>query len=66
MCRVAKGEDERIDGIVLSWFRHMKNDRLARMVYVGSRLEGRPPKSWIDSMNECLKKIGWVSKEDGI
>ena len=44
----------------------MKNDRLARMVYVGSRLEGRPPKSWIDSMNECLKKIGWVSKEDGI
>ena len=38
----------------------IKNDRIAKRVYVGvcagSRLVGRPQKRWNDTMKECLRK----------
>ena len=60
-----KGLDQRIDGGVLMWFGHaerMERDRITKRVYVGecagSHSVGRPQKRWIDTMKECLKKIG--------
>ena len=60
-----KGVDRRIDKGVLHWFGHverMENDRIAKRVYVeeyaGSCSVGRVWKSWIDTMEVCLKKRG--------
>ena len=57
--------DERIDEGVLQWFGHvekMEKDRIVKRVYVGecsgSRLVGRPQKSWINTVKECLRKRG--------
>ena len=40
----------------------MKNDMIAKKVYVGecsgSRSVGRPKKRWIDTGKDCLKKRG--------
>ena len=51
---MAKSVDENIG--VLRWFSH------AKRVYVGlcavSCLVGRPRKRWIDTVKDCLKKIG--------
>ena len=39
-----------------------ENERIAKKVYVGecagSRSVGRPRKSWIDTVKDCLKKRG--------
>ena len=49
----------------------MENDRIAKRVYIGefagSCSVGRPQKSWIDTMKDCLKKrFGYQeSKENG-
>ena len=55
--------NERIDEGVLQWFDHVErigNDRIAKRVCVGectgNHSVGRPRKSWIDTMKECLKK----------
>ena len=60
-----KGVDDRIDEGVLRWFSHverMKNDRIAKRVYVGecagSQSVGRSWKRWIDTMKDFLKKRG--------
>ena len=52
LCRVTKGVGERIDECVLRWFgdeERMKNDMIAKRVYVGeyagTRQVGRPQKS---------------------
>ena len=57
--------DERIHEDVLRWFGHAERtekDRIAKRVYVvesaGSRLVGRPRKSWIDTVKDCLRKKG--------
>ena len=40
----------------------VERDRIAKRVYLGecagSRSVGRPHKKWIDTVKECLKKIG--------
>ena len=40
----------------------MENDRIAKRVYVGecagSRSVGRPRKRWINTVKDCLRKIG--------
>ena len=45
----------------------MKNDLIAKRVYVGecggSRPVGRPRKRWIDTANDCLKKRGLDIRE---
>ena len=50
MCRMDKGENERIEEDVLHWFSHMErmeNDRIAKRLYVGefvgssSAMEGK-------------------------
>ena len=63
-----KGLDKRIDGIdedVLWWFGHverMENDRIAKSVYIAecacSFSVGRPWKTWIDIVKDCLRKRG--------
>ena len=65
LCGVTKGLDEKIAEGVLRWFAHverMKNDRIAKRVYVGEcagrRLVGRLRKRWIDTVKDCLKKRG--------
>ena len=57
--------DERINEGILWWFGHVERverDRIAKRVYVGecagSHSVDRPRKRWIDSMKDCLKKIG--------
>ena len=62
---MTKGVDEKIYEGVLRWFGHverMENDRSVKGVYVvecaGSRSVGRPWKRCIDTMKDCLKKIG--------
>ena len=63
LCRVTKGEDERIDEGVLQWFGHverMENDRIAKRVYVG---EGKLRKKWTNIMKNCLKKKGLDVKQ---
>ena len=66
--------DECIDGGV-QCFGHverMENDKIANMIYggkwVGSCSLGRPLKSWIDTMKNCLKySFGCqASKENGV
>ena len=65
LCGVTKRVDERIDEDVLRWFddvNRMENDRTAKRVYVGewavSRSVDMPRKRWIDTMKDCLRKIG--------
>ena len=65
LCRVKKVLDERIDEGILRWLSNverMERDRIAKIVYVGecagSRSLGRPRKSWIDTVKECLRKKG--------
>ena len=65
LCGVTKNVDEKIDEGVLRWFSHverMKNDRIAKRVYVrkcaDSRSVGRPRERWIDTVKECLNKKG--------
>ena len=74
LCGVMKGVDKKIDEGVLQWFSHverMKNDRIAKRVYVGecagSYSVGKPWKRWTDTMKELLKKrFGCqASKENG-
>ena len=68
------GLDERIDEGMLWWFGHverMEKDRIAKRVYVGecagSRSVGRPRKRWIDTVKECLERLGCqASKENGV
>ena len=62
---VTKGVNEKIDEGVLRWFGHaerMEKDRIAKRVYVGecagSRSMGRSSKRWIDTVKECLMKLG--------
>ena len=42
--------------------KRMENDRIAKRVYVGecagSRSVGRPRKRWINTVKDCLRKIG--------
>ena len=44
----------------------MKRDRIAKRVNVvvcaGSCSVGRPQKRWIDTVKDCLRKIGLVSQ----
>ena len=71
LCGVTKNIDENIDEGVLQWFDHvesMKNDRIAKSVYVGecagSRSVGRPRKKLIDIVKNCLKKrFGWQGRK---
>ena len=65
LCGLTKEVDERIDEGVLRWLGHvegMKNDRIAKRVYVGeyagSDSMGMPRKKWIDSVKGCLRKRG--------
>ena len=65
LCGVTKGVDEMIDEGVLRGFGHVeriKNDRIAKRVYVGkcagSRSVGKPRKRWNDTVKDCLKKGG--------
>ena len=65
LCVVAKGVDENVEEIVLRWFGHVErieNDRIAKRIYVGecagSRAVGRPRKRSIDTVKDCLKKMG--------
>ena len=67
---MTKGEDEKIDESVFRWFGHverMENDRIAKMVYIwecaGSHSVGRPRKKWIDTVKDCLKKMGLDVKQ---
>ena len=60
--------DERTDESVFRWFSHieiMGNHIISKLVYVSSRLVGRPRKKWIDSLNDCLKKSWMLRKEGG-
>ena len=50
----------------------IKNDRIAKRVYVGEcagcRSVGRPRKRWNDTVKDCLKKMGSeckTSKDNG-
>ena len=70
LCGMMKWKDGRIDEGILRWFYPMeriKNDRLAKMVYLrefaGSRSVGRPRKRWIDTMKDCLQKRGLDIRE---
>ena len=65
LCVVTKRGNERIDEVVLRWFSHverMENDRIAKWVYLGecagSLSVGRPRKSWIDNVKDCVGKRG--------
>ena len=65
LCGVRKFLDKMIDEGVLRWFGYverMERDRIALRVYVGecagSRSVVRPRKRWIDTVKECLRKIG--------
>ena len=67
---MTKRVDERIDAGVLRWFGHverMENDRIAKRVDVGecsgSHSVGRPQKRWIDTVKNCLKKRGLVTRQ---
>ena len=69
LCRVKKDLDEGIDEDVLQWLRHvegMKRDRIAKRFYVGVLIfvkwvgRGRG----IDTMKECLKKIGLAVRQE--
>ena len=71
LCRVTKGVVEKVDEGVLQCFGHVeriKNDRIAKRVYVGecggSHSLGRPRKSWIDTVKDCLKKRGCQANKD--
>ena len=62
LCRVRKGPDERIEG-VLWWFGHverMERYRISKSVYVGecagSHSAGRTRKRWIDTIKEYFSK----------
>ena len=64
-CRVMKGVDKRIDEGILQWFvyvERIERDWIAKRVYVGeyagSRSVGRLWKRWIDTVKDCLRKIG--------
>ena len=69
--------DERIGGVLRCFgdMERMENDRIAKRVYVGECAGScsvvRPPKSWIDTVKDCLKKRGLTltrcqaSKENG-
>ena len=75
LLRVSKGVDEKINEGVLRWFDHverMKNDRITKRIYVGefagSHSVGRPRKTWIDTVKDCLRKkrFGFqAGKENG-
>ena len=45
----------------------MKNDRIAKRVYVGEGAGSRsvPRKRWIDTVKECLRKEVWMSGKQG-
>ena len=65
LCGMTKGVDEKINEGVLRWFglvERMENDRIPKRVYVGecadSRSVGRPWKMCIDTVKDCLKKMG--------
>ena len=65
LCGVKKGLDEKIDEGVLRWFGHierMENDRIAKRVCVGEcasiRSVDRLWKRWVNTMKDCLRKIG--------
>ena len=72
LCGVMKGVDKKINEGLLRWFGHMgtmENDRIAKSVYVvecdGSGSVGRPQKKWIDTVKDCLKKIGLDVRQAG-
>ena len=57
--------EERIDEGALRWFGYvetMENYRIAKRVYVGecagSCSVGKPKRRWIDTVKECLRKMG--------
>ena len=60
MHRVGEWVDEEIYESVLLWFHkieRIENDRIVNMVYLGECVVlGNLWKSWIDSVNDCLKK----------
>merc|ERR1712002_1280818 len=65
MCGKNVGVSERMDQGVLRWFGHverMGNERLVKRVYDsevrGVRRMGRPRKSWMNGVNETLKRKG--------
>ena len=65
LCRVKKGQDERIDEGVLRWFAHQERIEMGMIAkrvhvgeFVGSRSVGMPRKKWIDTVKECLRKRG--------
>ena len=67
---VRKGLDEGIDQVVLWWFGHvgrMGSDGIAKRVYVGdcagSRSVGGLRKRWIDTVEECLRKVSLDVRE---
>ena len=74
MCGVTKWVNDRIDEGILQWFskmERMENDDNANRVYVGectdSCSEGRLWKRWIDTTDNCFKKmLGYqASRENG-
>merc|ERR1712002_999779 len=65
MCGKNVGVSERMDQGVLRWFGHvvrMGYERLVKRVYDsevrGVRRRGRPRKSWMNGVNETLKRKG--------
>ena len=62
---MTKGVDEKINVRILRWFGHverMEDDRITKRVYAeeyaGSRSMGRPRKTLINTLKDCLKKRG--------
>ena len=67
---MTKGLDEKIDEGILRCFGHVErveNGRIAKRIYVrecaGSRSVGRPRKRWIDTLKDCLKKMGLDARQ---
>ena len=57
---------------IIPHIERMRNSRIPKQIYVGecvgSHLVFQPWKRWIDTVNECFKKSGFVfevSKENG-
>ena len=64
LCRVTKGVDKRIDGVLclLSHVERIEKGRIAKRVYIGDCVDicsvSRQQKRWIDMVKDYLRKRG--------